>query len=190
MNDKTDAITESARIFASGDRTMLGCDGSTVEEAVEAAYAPTGPPRSELREWIGFRRAHPTASTEARTGRVYAGGSVLEPPLHHSRMSLILRRNNGEHLLGGAHERPNELVLCGLSDRTVGLHPSDDRPAVLTRQHRSSPHRHGRPREDAARPGRGTEATPSGCLGRRAVEPSRIRTAGSTPDTPPPSAAL
>lgn len=59
MNDRTGAIAEAAKILARGYRTMLGYDGSTVEEAVEAAYTPTGPPRSELRERIKFRRAHP-----------------------------------------------------------------------------------------------------------------------------------
>lgn len=40
-------------------RTMLGHDGTSLEEAVEQAYTPTGPPREVIRARIEFRRAHP-----------------------------------------------------------------------------------------------------------------------------------
>lgn len=59
MHKRTDAIAEAASFLARGYRAMLGCDGSTVEEAVEAACIPTGLPRSELKDRIKFCRAHP-----------------------------------------------------------------------------------------------------------------------------------
>ncbi|MGO2311662.1 MAG: hypothetical protein ACTH6A_06530 [Brachybacterium tyrofermentans] len=40
-------------------RTMLGLDGTSLDDAVEAAYTPTGPPRDVIRARIEFRRAHP-----------------------------------------------------------------------------------------------------------------------------------
>lgn len=40
-------------------RTMLGLDGTTVDDAVDLVWTPTGPSREQIRARIKFRRAHP-----------------------------------------------------------------------------------------------------------------------------------
>lgn len=50
------AIARAARAWGIGYRTVIGYDGSSVDEAVEAAYTPTGPPREELRRRLIARR--------------------------------------------------------------------------------------------------------------------------------------
>jgi hypothetical protein len=51
------AVARAAQAWSRGYRTVLGLDGSTVDEAVEAALTPTGPPREELRRRLIARRA-------------------------------------------------------------------------------------------------------------------------------------
>lgn len=52
-------IVHAAAAIELGYRTMLGLDGTSLDDAVEAAYTPTGPSREVLRERIAWRRAHP-----------------------------------------------------------------------------------------------------------------------------------
>lgn len=47
-------------------RTMLGHDGTSIDDAVEQAYTPTGPPREVIRARIEFRRANPDQLHPAR----------------------------------------------------------------------------------------------------------------------------
>lgn len=49
-------IAAAARILSCGDRTILGLDGKSVEDAARAAYTPTGPPVEELEKRIRQRR--------------------------------------------------------------------------------------------------------------------------------------
>lgn len=49
-------------------RMLFGYDGSTVDEAVEAAYTPTGPTREAIRKRIEFRRTHPDRLHEGPDG--------------------------------------------------------------------------------------------------------------------------
>jgi hypothetical protein len=51
------AVARAAQAWSRGYRTVLGLDGSTVDEAVEAALTPTGPPREERRRRLIARRA-------------------------------------------------------------------------------------------------------------------------------------
>lgn len=51
------ALERAARAWSAGYRTLLGFDGSTVDEAVEAALRSPGPSREELRRRIIARRA-------------------------------------------------------------------------------------------------------------------------------------
>lgn len=55
----SDPINAAAPALSTGYRTMLGFDGSTVEEAARAAYTPTGPPIAELERRIRERRERP-----------------------------------------------------------------------------------------------------------------------------------
>lgn len=49
-------IAAAARILSRAYRTMLGFDGTSVEDAARAAYTPTGPPVEEIEERIRERR--------------------------------------------------------------------------------------------------------------------------------------
>lgn len=40
-------------------RTLFGWDGTSIDDAVEQAWTPTGPSRDIIRARITFRRAHP-----------------------------------------------------------------------------------------------------------------------------------
>lgn len=52
-------IVNAAAPLTLAYRTMLGHDGTSLDDAVEQAYTPTGPPRDVIRARIEFRRAHP-----------------------------------------------------------------------------------------------------------------------------------
>lgn len=53
------SVTRAAAPLALAYRTMLGHDGTSIDDAVNQAYTPTGPPRHIIRARIEFRRAHP-----------------------------------------------------------------------------------------------------------------------------------
>lgn len=60
IDARTDqAIVNAAAPLVLGYRTMLGIDGTSIDDAVEQALTPTGPPRDVIRKRIEFRRAHP-----------------------------------------------------------------------------------------------------------------------------------
>lgn len=61
-------IAAAARILSGAYRTMLGLDGTTVEDAARAAYTPTGPPVEEIEERIRARRRE-----------VWGNGEMIEP---------------------------------------------------------------------------------------------------------------
>ena len=50
------AVKEAAKAWAAGYRVMLGLDGTSVEDAADQAYTPSGPPREVLVEQIRRRR--------------------------------------------------------------------------------------------------------------------------------------
>lgn len=52
-------IVNAAAPLTLAYRTMLGLDGTSLDDAVDQAYTPTGPPRDVIRARIEFRRAHP-----------------------------------------------------------------------------------------------------------------------------------
>ena len=52
-------VDAAAHPLAAAYRTLFGWDGSSVDDAVEAAWTPTGPSREAIRARIEFRRAHP-----------------------------------------------------------------------------------------------------------------------------------
>lgn len=52
-------IVNAAAPMTLAYRTMLGLDGTSIDDAVEQAYTPTGPSRDVIRTRIEFRRAHP-----------------------------------------------------------------------------------------------------------------------------------
>lgn len=55
-------VANAAAAIELGYHTMLGLDGTSLEDAVEAAWTPTGPSREVLRERIAWRRAHPNVA--------------------------------------------------------------------------------------------------------------------------------
>lgn len=55
-------VVNAAAAIELGYRTMLGLDGTSLDDAVEAAFTPTGPSREVLRERIAWRRAHPNVA--------------------------------------------------------------------------------------------------------------------------------
>ncbi|GAA1714776.1 hypothetical protein [Brachybacterium phenoliresistens] len=56
-----DPAVRMGRGYSVAYATMLGHDGSTVEQAVEAAWKPGGPSRDEIRRHIEWRRADPAS---------------------------------------------------------------------------------------------------------------------------------
>lgn len=52
-------IEQAAKPLAAAYRTMLGHDGTSIDDAVDQAYTPTGPSREVIRARIAHRRAHP-----------------------------------------------------------------------------------------------------------------------------------
>lgn len=52
-------ILNAAQPLALAYRTLLGWDGTSIDDAVEQAYTPTGPTRDVIRARIEFRRANP-----------------------------------------------------------------------------------------------------------------------------------
>lgn len=50
------AVKEAAKAWAAGYRVMLGLDGTSVEDAADQAYTPSGPAREVLVEQIRRRR--------------------------------------------------------------------------------------------------------------------------------------
>lgn len=50
-------IAAAAAILSRGYRSMLGLDGTSVEDAARAAFTPSGPPVEELEARIRARRA-------------------------------------------------------------------------------------------------------------------------------------
>ncbi|GAA1333801.1 hypothetical protein GCM10009592_28330 [Brachybacterium rhamnosum] len=59
-------ILNAAQPLTLAYRTLFGWDGTTLDDAVEQAYTPTGPSRDILRARIAFRRAHPQQLHPAR----------------------------------------------------------------------------------------------------------------------------
>lgn len=59
---RPEAVAASAAAIADAYRTLLGLDGSSVEEAAQAAWTPTGPTLPELTDRIRARRAHELAA--------------------------------------------------------------------------------------------------------------------------------
>jgi hypothetical protein len=55
-------VDKAARAFARGLRTLYGLDGSTVEQAAQAALTPTGPSLDELIARITALRAQAAAA--------------------------------------------------------------------------------------------------------------------------------
>ena len=51
-------VLNAGRAWTLPYETLYGLDGSTVEQAVEVAYTPSGPSREVLRAGIEYRRAH------------------------------------------------------------------------------------------------------------------------------------
>lgn len=49
-------ILNAAAALSIGYATMLGLDGTSLDDAVERAYTPTGPSREVIRARIAFRR--------------------------------------------------------------------------------------------------------------------------------------
>lgn len=56
MTGRQDAIQSAAAALSHGYTQMLGLDGTTVTEAADAAYTPTGPDRAHLEHAIQQRR--------------------------------------------------------------------------------------------------------------------------------------
>lgn len=56
-----DPAVRMGRGYSVAYAIMLGYDGSTVEQAVEAAWKPGGPSRDEIRKHIEWRRADPAS---------------------------------------------------------------------------------------------------------------------------------
>lgn len=52
-------INHAAEPLAQAYRTMLGWDGTSIADAVDQAYTPTGPSKDVIRARIEFRRANP-----------------------------------------------------------------------------------------------------------------------------------
>lgn len=62
-------ILNAAKPLALAYRTLLGWDGTSINDAVDQAYTPTGPSKAIIRQRIEFRRAnpnrlHPEAETQ------------------------------------------------------------------------------------------------------------------------------
>ncbi|ATG52076.1 hypothetical protein CFK38_11500 [Brachybacterium vulturis] len=57
--DRTNLPPGAVSPLVQGYRTMLGLDGTSIDDAVEQAYTPTGPSRDVIRARLEFRRAHP-----------------------------------------------------------------------------------------------------------------------------------
>lgn len=60
--------TYAATPLTAAYRTLLGYDGTSIDDAVDLAWTPTGPSKAQIRARIEFRRAnphllHPTADT-------------------------------------------------------------------------------------------------------------------------------
>ena len=56
------AITAAGECIADGYRTLLGLDGTSVEDAARAAWTPTGPPLHELIDRIREHRRRTAAA--------------------------------------------------------------------------------------------------------------------------------
>lgn len=52
-------ILHAAQPLALAYRTLLGWDGTSIDDAVDQAYTPTGPSKAIIRQRIEFRRANP-----------------------------------------------------------------------------------------------------------------------------------
>ncbi|UYG15797.1 hypothetical protein BRM3_09075 [Brachybacterium huguangmaarense] len=55
----SEPILNAAAALSIGYATMLGLDGTSLDDAVERAYTPTGPSREVIRARIAFRRGLP-----------------------------------------------------------------------------------------------------------------------------------
>ena len=51
--------TYAATPLTAAYRTLLGYDGTSIDDAVELAWTPTGPSKAQIRQRIEFRRATP-----------------------------------------------------------------------------------------------------------------------------------
>ena len=51
--------TYAATPLTAAYRTLFGWDGTSIDDAVEQAWTPTGPSREQIRARIEFRRANP-----------------------------------------------------------------------------------------------------------------------------------
>lgn len=65
---RAELITLEAERLKRMTASMLGFDGTSLEDAVDAAYRPGGLSRAELRAGIEFRRAHPDQAYPGRAG--------------------------------------------------------------------------------------------------------------------------
>ena len=52
-------VLNAGKPLALAYRTLLGWDGTSIDDAVEQAWTPTGPSRDSIRARIEFRRANP-----------------------------------------------------------------------------------------------------------------------------------
>lgn len=52
-------ILHAAQPLALAYRTLLGWDGTSIDDAVDQAWTPTGPSKAIIRQRIEFRRANP-----------------------------------------------------------------------------------------------------------------------------------
>lgn len=55
-------VIEAAAALSLGYATMLGLDGTSVEDAADLAWTPTGPSKEVLLARIAWRRGHKAAS--------------------------------------------------------------------------------------------------------------------------------
>lgn len=57
-------ILNAAATISLAYATMLGLDGTSLDDAVDQAWTPGGPSKDILRKRIAFRRAHPDQVTQ------------------------------------------------------------------------------------------------------------------------------
>lgn len=65
-------ILHAAQPLALAYRTLLGHDGTSIDDAVDQAWTPTGPSKAIIRARIEFRRANPHRLHPAATAQQHA----------------------------------------------------------------------------------------------------------------------